>query len=117
MKELGDPHLGYPVVCPSINDTPRLILEKNNDGSGRPNCLLPINVSVLAWWQAPDHRYRWASGGQHGDIPGCFDLGGHNKYRAFLRLILLDQNQGQSWLAITVEVNLDQTGQLLLWSF
>jgi len=52
VKELGDPDLGYRVVCPSINDTPRLILEKNNEGSGRRNCLLPIKVSVLAWRQA-----------------------------------------------------------------
>ena len=41
-----------------------------------------------------------------------------NKYRAFLRLILLlDQNQGQSWLAITVEVNLDQTGAAVIVIF
>jgi len=32
VTELGDPDLGYPAVCPSIKDTPRLILEKTMTG-------------------------------------------------------------------------------------
>jgi len=88
-------------------------VEENNNGSGRSNCLLAIHIAVLAGWQTPDDWYSWAAGAQHGDFPGCFDLVGHNKNRALLRLVLPDQHQGQSRFAITVEVNLDQTGAIV----
>src|SRR6266480_2615486 len=62
---IGDPDFGYLViVCPSVKDAPRLVLEENNNGSGCSNCLVPVNVSVLAWWQTPYHRYRRAAGSQ-----------------------------------------------------
>src|SRR6267143_5900383 len=45
---VGNPDLVDSVSCPRIKEAPGLVLEKNGNGSGRSNCLLPINVGVLA---------------------------------------------------------------------
>ena len=78
--------------------------------------LLPY-VPVFSRWQTPDNRYRWPASGQGADIPVCFNLAGHNKYRAVFSFAVPDQNQGQSRLPIAVKFNLDQTGAAVVVIF